>query len=143
MSPRMSLFRHPIVSRVAPPLTPPPITYDPDFYAKPADVRRQLFWIDPAGRTFPRFPAVPEVHKEVINKYATVHAIPKGRMLDFWMDYIDCLLSCHNFEEEAPAEFRAWAYGRLCRYVLLRRIDLRSTVPYDPADGMPTAMPVC
>jgi hypothetical protein len=103
------------------------LKYDQLFYEKPHNIRRQLFWLDPAGKMFPRYPSVPEIQKEVIKQYVSVHGIPKERMLDFWTEYVDCLLACHNFEEEAPPVFKAWAYGRLCRYVLLERSTSLST----------------
>ena len=111
-----------------PPLIPTPLAYDPSFYEKPFNIRRQLFRVDPPNRMFPRYPPVPGIQKEVINQYVTAHCIPKEKMLDFWAEYVDCLLCCYNFEEEAPPQFKAWAYGRLCRYVLLER-SKKETAP--------------
>lgn len=111
----------------------PPIVYLPEFYMEPYNIRAQLFAIDPAGRMFPRYPPLPEIHKEVISTYVAHHRIPKERMLDFWSEYVDCLICCHNFEEETPPHFRAWAYGRLCRYYLLERS--RRAVAYDPENN--------
>ena len=93
--------------------------YDPSFYEKPYNIRTQLFYIDSMGKMFPRYACVPEIQKEVINQYVAFHEIKKESMLVFWTEFVDCLLSCHNFEEESSPQYRAWAYGRLCRYVLL------------------------
>lgn len=122
---------------------PRPITYDQSFYEKPHSIRRQLFWIDQENRMYPRYPSVPEVQKDVIDRYVAVHGIPREAMLDFWAEYVDCLLRCHHFEEEAPAEFRAWAYGRYCRYALLERTKratalLQQQDEYDPVHNYST-----
>lgn len=101
--------------------------YADHFYETPYDISKQLFWTDAEGRTFPMYPSDPAIHKEVIKHYVSAHGIPKESMLEFWMEFVDCLLRCHRFEEEAPAEFRAWAYGRLCRYALLARTKKSSS----------------
>ena len=109
--------------------------YGADFYSPQRDVKRQLFVVDPASPNVvlgPRFPANADAQRDVINRYVTFHRIAKEEMLDFWMDYVDCLLSCPNFEEQSAAEFRAWAYGRLCRYLLLHRREARVSGAYDP-----------
>ena len=127
------MFRHPVVSRIGPvPLPPPPIVYAPDFYVEPMDIRRQLFRVDPANKMFPRYAATPDIQREVVNRYASVHSIGPEKMVEFWCDYVDALVACHNFEEEASPEFKAWAYGRLCRYVLLHRRNLIKANAYDP-----------
>ena len=117
-------------------VTTAPIVYDQSFYDKPFNVRKQLFWFD-GERMYPKYPPVPEMQKEVINHYVTTHGIPKEQMVDFWAEYVDCLLACHNFEEGAPPQFKAWAYGRLCRYVLIERkqkklMQSTTTAAYDP-----------
>ena len=99
--------------------------YDAEFFVKPMNIKKQLFWIDATGKMFPRFPTIVEIQKEVINKYVETHAISRDHITNFWMEYVDCLLSCYNFEQECPAEFKAWVYGRMCRFVL---IDRRKTV---------------
>jgi hypothetical protein len=107
-------------------LTPPvqPPVYDPTFYEMPVNIKRHLFWVDQAtGNMFLRYPAIPDVQKMVINQYVASHNIKKEDMLNFWADYVDCLIACHNFEEQASPEFKAWAYGRLCRYFLIDRVS--------------------
>lgn len=135
-------------SRMMPPPQQYVAHYDPMFFDQPHNVSKQLFWRDSASgdKMYPRYPPVPEVQKEVIKRYVCVHNIQESEMLDFWMDYVDCLIACHEFEEKAPQDFKAWAYGRLCRYVLLSRPRLRvsSTMTtttmmqagaYDPVDN--------
>ena len=122
------------MSALAPPNVPASVpVYEPLFYEKPHNIRRQLFWMDHSGRMFPRYPAVPGIQKDVIKHYVASHSIPKESIVDFWMEYVDCLLTCPNFEEEAPPDFRAWAYGRLCRYDLLQKKTRTMTTAYDPA----------
>lgn len=106
-----------------------------DFYATPRDVRRQLFAEDPAARGCVlglRYPPTPDAQRDVINKYVQHHGVAKEEMLDFWMQYVDCLLCIPGFEEKYSPEFRAWAYGRLARYLLMRRREATEAQAYDP-----------
>lgn len=98
-------------------VSPPPVIYEPDFYAKPYNINRQLFVTVP--QMFPRFPVDIATQKAVICEYVKAHGIKQDGMLDFWKEYVRCLLACFRFEEDAPLVFKSWAYGRLCRYVLL------------------------
>ena len=110
----------------------PQLVYEPTFYEKPYNIRRQLFWADGEGRVFPRYPIVPETQREVLKQYVIVHGIRRDQMLGFWTEFVECLLACHNFDTDAPAEFRAWAYGILCRYLLIEEKRRRDELPYDP-----------
>lgn len=152
------MFGTPIYSRAFPPsayvapaarfynLPPPPppllqplphqeIEYGQDFYATHRDVRKQLFVEDAATRSAIvglRYPATPEAQRDVVNRYVQYHQIAKEEMLDFWMQYVDCLLCIPAFEDAYPAEFRAWAYGRLARYLLMHRQEATTSGAYDP-----------
>jgi hypothetical protein len=107
----------------------------PDFYLVPRDVRRQLFAEDPATKGSVlglRYPPTPDAQRDVINKYVQHHRIAREEMLDFWMQYVDCLLCIPAFEDKYSPEFRAWAYGRLARYLLMRRREATDAQAYDP-----------
>ena len=99
----------------------PPIVFEPDFFTKPYSIARQLFVVLTDGKMFPRYPATSVIQKTVICEYVKTHGIRQEDMLMFWTEYVRCLLACYRFEEDSAVEFRAWAYGRLSRYVLLAR----------------------
>lgn len=104
---------------------------DKDFYEQPRDVRRQLFVADTSGLRL-RYPPTPDAQRDVINRYVQFHQIAREEMLDFWMQYVDCLLCIPAFEEMYSSDFKAWAYGRLARYLLIHRRDVRESHAYDP-----------
>lgn len=106
--------------------------------AEPCNVRRHMFHRTEDGRVFPAFITKAEVYKKVIDAYAAWYRISQDDMCEFWMDIVDCFLSCDGFETCVSSDFRAWVYGRLCRHVLMerqKRTRLRSAEPYDPVSN--------
>lgn len=99
------------------------------------NIRKDLFITTPDSKMMPMYPATPETYRKVINDYVTRHNIPKSEMKEFWCEFVDSLLTCYEFEEKAPTDFKAWAYGRLCRYVLTERQQMRSKTAYDPENN--------
>jgi len=85
------------------------------------EIYTQLFVRDSLGSMSPRWRAIPEVQRQVINSYASYHTIPPESMVDFWSTYVECLLCCNGFEENANPEFKAWAFGRMCKFVLMSK----------------------
>ncbi len=45
----------------------------------------------------------------------------------YWIDYVECLVNCHEFTDKASIELKEWAFGTLCRMA----ID-RERAAYDP-----------
>lgn len=102
--------------------------------SEPYNVRKHLFIVGIDRKMLPAFNATPEVYKHVIDSYVSWYKIPQHDMKEFWCDFVDSLLVCHEFEEKASTEFKAWAYGRLCRYVLVERQQkrMKTAEAYDP-----------
>jgi hypothetical protein len=107
--------------------------------SEPYNIRRHLFFVSSDGHTYPAFIVTPDSYRRVIGAYVLWYKIPRAAMKDFWLDFIDALLLCHEFEEKAPVDFRAWAYGVTVRYILSERKEQleraarnAQTQPYDP-----------
>jgi hypothetical protein len=100
---------------------------------EPYNVRKHLFMITPDKKFYPAYKSTPDVYKGIIDAYVAWYKIPQQAMPDFWLDFVDALLLCHEFEDKAPVDFKAWAYGIAVRYVLVDRQRKRSEqLPYDP-----------
>lgn len=105
--------------------------------AEPYNVKKHMFTVFPDGKMLPTFAATVDMYKRMIDTYVAWYKIPQQAMKEFWCQFIDCLLLCYKFEERANPEFKAWAYGRLCRYVLAERQQMRTTSveTYDPVNN--------
>lgn len=86
-----------------------------------SEIYTQLFVRDSNGIMSPRWRAVVEIQRQVINSYAAYHSLRPEVMVNFWSTYVECLLCCPGFEERANPEFKAWAFGRMCKFVLMTK----------------------
>lgn len=66
-------------------------------------------------------------YKKVVGAYVRWYRIRESDMVSFWCALVECFLRCRDFEQ-APAEFREWAFSVLCRHVLRERRATLSSV---------------
>jgi hypothetical protein len=114
-----------------------PALIEPVWVESWPDVKRHLF--DPATLA-PRFVLRAEVWKPVIKAYFAWYSIPREECTHVWADIVDMLLRLPP-EGSGDADFRAWAYGCLCKFFLEDRNKTRmssssephASTQYDPA----------
>jgi hypothetical protein len=108
------------------------------------DVKRHLFV---PHTTSPRFLLDVDVWKPVINAYFAWYCIPREQCTHVWTDIVDMLLRLPP-GMSGNADFRAWAYGCLCKFYLEDRKGTKQpdnaqqvapschpTSQYDPAEN--------
>lgn len=78
------------------------------------DVKLHLF--DPVTG-LPRFMVTIDVWKPVIRAYFSWYNIPREQCTHIWADIVDQLLRLPP-TQSGDADFRAWAYGCLCKFYL-------------------------
>lgn len=95
------------------------------------NVRRDLFY--PNGT--PRLAFVVDMWKPAIDLYTIKYKISPAMALEFWMDIVELVMtfkpSYQTYPYPPSDEFKAWAYGCMCRFVLEKR-DRRRYLKYEP-----------
>lgn len=88
------------------------------------DVKKHLF--DPITSA-PRFLLKVEVWKPVVKAYFAWYYIPREQCTHMWAEIVDMLLRLPP-ENSGSSEFKAWAYGCLCRFYLEDLKKIRPSV---------------
>lgn len=97
------------------------------------DVRRALFTRNDQGSTFPKYTTDVSQWKSLIHDFCEWHGITGlDDIVSLWSDVNDTLMTCPDYDKCVNPEFRAWAYGCMCKFILEQRRLARTRVPYSP-----------
>ena len=99
------------------------------------NVRHHLFYVATDGLTYPKYSPLIDTWKGIIRAYATWHGMSDADdVLELWSDVVEGFLTNREFDIKVDPVFRAWMYGNLCKFVLIKRQQKQSrqTEQYDP-----------
>lgn len=89
-------------------------------------VERGLFHADTAGNICSRYPFDIGKWKTIVRGYAAWYRMSSiDDLTTLWLDIIDTLLRCQEFEVEATDAFRSWVFGTAVQFCLRHRADKR------------------
>jgi len=112
------------------------------------DVKSAFFYYtaEPERLMYPKYPPTVARWKALIHDYCEWHEITRlDQIVSLWSDITDAFMSCPDYDQKVNSDFRAWAYGCMCKFVLEQRKQNRihanktgsslvydTTVPYSP-----------
>jgi hypothetical protein len=101
---------------------------------------RDLFLCGPAsvgGKLTPKAPYEISRWKTLVRCYCKWHAIEHiAQIVDMWCGLVDAFLACESFQRDASAQFQAWVFGCLAKFVLEQRRK-KASLEYDPENPQP------
>lgn len=84
-----------------------------------APPRHCLFVRTQSGHVYPAFSCTVEAQSAAASAYCEWAGL-RPDDYGFWIEYVDALSGCYEFDKRASDAVRAWAYGRLCQLAIAR-----------------------